>query len=84
MFSFLLRRPSFGFPSDLYVDFQMLQLNEATTGTTAQGVNRPDEVFTWTKSAVDLAAGRYAVVVSEISSWDKTLRSKYRQTGRRR
>jgi hypothetical protein len=74
--------PSFGFPSDPYVDFQMLQLNDASAGITAQGVNTPDEVFTWTKSAVDLAAGRYAVVVSEISSWDKTLLDNNTGSGR--
>ncbi len=63
--------PNFAFPTDPYVDVQMLQLNDASTGKTAQSVNTPDEVFTYTKSAVDLAAKRYAVVLSEISSWDK-------------
>ncbi len=65
--------PNFGFPSDPFVDFQMLQLNTATSGVTAQAIDTPDEVFTWTKTAVDLAAGRYAVVLSDITAWDKTL-----------
>ncbi|MGH9890879.1 MAG: DUF4038 domain-containing protein, partial [bacterium] len=65
--------PDFGFPSDPYVDFQMLQVNSATTGVTAQAVDTPDEVFTWTKRAVDLAAGRYAVVLSDVTDWDKTM-----------
>ncbi len=65
--------PNFGFPTDPYVDVQMLQLNDTSTGKTAQSVNTPDEVFTWTKKAVDLAANRYAVVLSDITSWDKTL-----------
>ncbi len=50
--------------------------------STAQGVNTPDEVFTWTKTAVDLAGGRYALVVSEISSWDKPLLDNGTRSGR--
>ncbi|MGH8570729.1 MAG: hypothetical protein ACREXU_22665, partial [Gammaproteobacteria bacterium] len=65
--------PDFGFPSDPNVDFQMLQVNTATSGVTAQAIDTPDEVFTWTKRAIDLAAGRYAVVLSDITAWDKTL-----------
>jgi hypothetical protein len=75
--------PNFGFPTDANVDFQMLQLNSSTTGVTAQAVNTPDEVFTWTKQAVDLAAGRYAVVLSDVTAWDKTLLDNNTGTGRR-